>query len=291
MEKVLITGSSWFVGSYLKKSLKDLWYYCIWIDRVENTDNLDEFYIHDLTTPLHTKIEFDICVHLASAVWWIIFNVEQADIITYNNLINHNTINIYNQSNGKQFIFFSTINVFETNMSFLHNKLWLIDQSTWYAISKAISEKFFEWIVNNLVVIRPTNIFGKNQIKTHKKIWESHVIPDLLHKISIAEESIEVFGDGSQIRNFVHILDICDFIPKTFNLQWMNYFNLRSNILITISELAQELIIFSGKKLTIKYNIEFMKYEKFKIYNFDMWYPIQNWFLNKLNSISMGLQQ
>jgi nucleoside-diphosphate-sugar epimerase len=95
-----------------------------------------------------------------------------------------------------------------------------------------------------------------------------------LHKISLAESSIEVFGDGSQIRNFVHVVDLCNFLPKVFDIKGKHYFNLRSNILITIGELAKELIIFSGKDLVIKYNTDYMKYEKFRIENFDLNIPL-----------------
>jgi len=290
MKRILITGSSGFVGKYLKGILKSMGYYCIGIDKIVDLDDLDEFYLHDLTTPFHIEISFDICIHLASAVWWIIFNIEHADIITYNNLINHNTVNIFHKSHGKQFLFFSTINVFETNSTFLHEKLWSIDQATWYAISKAISEKFFEGIVENLVVIRPTNIFGKNQIKSHEKVWESHVIPDLLHKISLADKNIEVFGDWSQIRNFVHVIDLCKFLVNIFWLKWKHYFNLRSEILITIWELSKELIEFAWKNLDIVYNTDYMKYEKFKIHNFDMSYPMRFGFINKFSSIVEWLQ-
>jgi|GEM_PF-2486814 len=68
MKRILITGSSGFVGKYLKGILKSMGYYCIGIDKIVDLDDLDEFYLHDLTTPFHIEISFDICIHLASAV-------------------------------------------------------------------------------------------------------------------------------------------------------------------------------------------------------------------------------
>ena len=211
--KVLVTGSAGFVGKEMVTMLKDNGHHVIGIDI--NPDHLsDEFYQHDLTIVFNKKLDFDVCIHLASSVGGILFNVEKADIITYNNLINKNVLNIMTENNCDHLVFFSSINVFESNNKFTHAKIDGLDQMSGYALSKAIGELFFANWIKNLMVIRPTNIFGKSQMRMHEKFGESHVIPDLQRKIEIALDEIEVFGDGSQVRNFIHVQDVVRFVVK-----------------------------------------------------------------------------
>lgn len=106
-------------------------------------------------------------------------------------------------------------------------------------------------------------------MKSHAKFGESHVIPDLLTKIESTETEIEVFGDGSQIRNFLHVDDITEFLTHILEIEGQHFFNLRSDILISIENLARELIEFTKKDISIRFLPDFMKYEQMRIKNFD----------------------
>lgn len=288
--RILVTGSAGFVWKELVRLLQKNNHFVIGID-IQKEDQSDIFFQHDLTTSFSKKIDFDLCIHLASSVWWILFNTEKADIIKYNNLINKYTLEILQENTCDRMIFFSSINVFEGKDEFPHAMLRWIDQESSYALSKAMSEMFFCSWVKNLTIIRPTNIFGQSQIKSHSKFGESHVIPDVLTKIEWASSEIEVFGDGSQVRNFIHVNDINRFLLKILDLTWHHFFNLRSNILITIGSLAQELIDFSKKDLTIRYLPEFMRYEQMRIQNFDITEIQDRWFSPQIETISVGLTQ
>lgn len=286
--RILVTGSAGFVGKELVAKLQSSWHFVIGID-INAENQSDIFFQHDLITAFTNSIDFDLCIHLASSVWGILFNTEKADIINYNNLINKFTLKILQDHNCDRMIFFSSINVFEWKHEFPHRKLLGLDQHSSYALSKAMSEMFFSSWIDNLIVIRPTNIFWKSQIKSHLKFGESHVIPDLLIKIDRASEGIEVFGDGKQIRNFLHVDDIIDFLLAILALEWQHFFNLRSSILISIGDLAEELIRFSKKNLSIHYLPEFMKYEQMNIENFDLEIPRTLWFSPSVDSIAYWL--
>ncbi len=288
--RILVTGSAGFVWRELVKKLQNSGHFVIWIDI--NPENQSDIFIqHDLTTPLNQKIDFNLCIHLASSVWGILFNTEKADIIRYNNIINKYTLAILQKNSCDRMIFFSSINVFEWKNEFPHEKLAWLDQKSAYALSKAMSEMFFISWISNLTIIRPTNIFGQSQMKSHSKFGESHVIPDLLTKIEQAKNEIEVFGDGTQIRNFLHVDDINEFLIKILDLHGQYFFNLRSEILVSINELAFELIKFTGKNLSIKFLPEFMKYEQMRIQNFDIKSIQQFGFVSNINMLSEGLKK
>lgn len=286
--KILVTWSAGFVGKELVRKLKKNNHFIIWID-INSEDQSDIFFQHDLTTSFDQKLDFDICIHLASSVGWILFNTEKADIIKYNNRLNKIVLEIMRNNECDRMIFFSSINVFEWKDEFPHARLDSLDQESAYALSKWMSEMFFSSWISNLTIIRPTNIFWQSQMKSHAKFGESHVIPDLLTKIEQAESSIEVFGDGSQIRNFLHVDDITEFLIKILDLEGQYFLNLRSDILITIWQLAEELIRFSKKDISIAYLPEFMRYEQMRINNFPLGTIETLGFKNAIKSISDGL--
>ena len=57
------------------------------------------------------------------------------------------------------------------------------------------------------------------------------------------------------------------------NVLGSTFFNLRSDITITIAELAQLLLKFSGKQAHVEFDSSYMSYEMFRIKNFDLTMP------------------
>ncbi len=288
--RILVTWSAGFVWKELVRKLQKHHHFVIGLD-INPEKQSDLFFQHNLTIPFPTEIEFDLCIHLASSVWGILFNTEKADIIRYNNLINKYTLALLQKNNCDRMIFFSSINVFEGKDIFPHEKLRWLDQASAYALSKGMSEMFFSSWVKHLTIIRPTNIFWQSQMKSHAKFGESHVIPDLLTKIESTETEIEVFGDGSQIRNFLHVDDITEFLTHILEIEGQHFFNLRSDILISIENLARELIEFTKKDISIRFLPDFMKYEQMRIKNFDTMEIQKYWFSSKIGSISSWLSR
>lgn len=286
---VLVTGAAGFVGRYLCEYLEASGHRVLGIDKNTCTMPYD-FIQHDLTAPLALDAHFEACVHLASSVGGILFNnKESSSIVEYNHQINNTVAQLCEKAGCENLTFFSTINVYEDGLNFKHCPIEVTPKTTGYAMSKAAGEAFFESNIENLTVIRPTNIFGKNQVKTHEKVGESHVIPDLMAKMQ-ASSQVEVFGDGSQIRNFVHVMDLVRFVRANLKLQGRHYFNLRSEITLKISELVVELANFLGIKVDLTYLPEYMKFEKMKIENFDMAIPQQYGWAPIINDIESGLK-
>jgi UDP-glucose 4-epimerase len=285
---ILVTGSAGFVGGELVPLLQDLGHYVIGVD-LEPDSKSDKFYQIDLKNKRKLPdLKFDICIHLASEVGGIIFNNRKTGIEDVNQLINSNVLETCKSALCETLIFFSSINVFESNNSFHHGPLRGIDQVSPYALSKAKSESFFKNEFKNYIVIRPTNLFGASQARLHENYGESHVIPDLLKKID-TEKIVEVFGDGSQVRNFIHISDISKFVVKILNLKGHSYLNLRTNNSISIRQLISSLILYRDSNKKLFFNAEYMKYEIFKIEEFDLSTPTSLGWEWSINEIIEGL--
>ena len=130
----------------------------------------------------------------------------------------------------------------------------------------------------------PTNLFGEND---NYDALNGHVIPSLIKKIFIAKkfnESLEVWGDGSSKREFMHVDDLSDACLFCMRLSDKKFFNnnkfLNSHINVGSGE------IISIKKL-VKKITKIMNFNNKIIYNsnFPKGTPIKYLNSNKINSL------
>jgi UDP-glucose 4-epimerase len=260
--RIAVTGGSGFLGQELVQALQSAGHQVINIDLVPSNLSEIEEHIVDLTRD-YPKIKCDFCFHLASGAGGILFN-QNEDIITYNDRMNKNVLLMCGDA---PLVFISSVNVFEG----LDNIYQTLSPITFYAKSKLSGEKFFNNNKKeNLHIVRSTNIFGKSQINRFTKYGESHVIPDILNKINKDSDVLEVWGDGTQMRNFIHVRDLCNYLSGFLLGIFTStaYHNICSSITISISELIEDLLNFSHKDKMIVYKDSYMQYEKIRIDHF-----------------------
>jgi len=104
----------------------------------------------------------------------------------------------------------------------------------------------------NFVSVMPTNLYGFND---NYDLQNSHVLPALLRKFHEAKlnnlPSVEVWGTGSPLREFLHasdMADACVFLMQNYNEK--GFVNIGSEEEISIKELAilvKEIVGYTGK--------------------------------------------
>lgn len=81
-----------------------------------------------------------------------------------------------------------------------------------YSASKASSDflvrSFFHTYGLNMVITNCSNNYGPKQ-------HDEKLIPTIIRK-ALAEESIPIYGDGENVRDWLYVIDHCDGILKTF---------------------------------------------------------------------------
>jgi GDP-L-fucose synthase len=94
-----------------------------------------------------------------------------------------------------------------------------------YAIAKIagikLCEAYRSQYGSNFISVMPTNLYGPND---NYDLNSSHVLPALMRKLIVAKQtnapSIEMWGTGSPLREFLHaddLADACYFLMQNYN--------------------------------------------------------------------------
>ena len=121
-----------------------------------------------------------------------------------------------------------------------------------YGESKLIMEhEIREFIAKhnmNCVILRFFNIYGVGQSPEY-----AGVITKFIKRIAM-NKPLEIFGDGMQTRDFVSIKDVISSIYDAMENGKNGTYNIASEKIVTIKELAEFMISSSGKDLEIIYS-------------------------------------
>ena len=120
-----------------------------------------------------------------------------------------------------------------------------------YGKSKAVMEDEVRRLSReknlNCIILRFFNIFGNGQSPEY-----AGVITKFLERIS-QNKSLKIFGDGNQTRDFVSIKDVVNSIYCSIIFGKSGTYNIASGKTVTINELAEKMISWSGKNLQIEH--------------------------------------
>ena len=94
-----------------------------------------------------------------------------------------------------------------------------------------------------ITVVRPSNVYGYNDNFSRDS---SHVMAALIRKVVERQDPIEVWGDGSELRDFIFVEDFVEGSLKAINIANLEPINIASGTLISIAQLAQLIIQADG---------------------------------------------
>ena len=240
-KKILVTGGSGLVGSYLKKYLPNAIY-------ISSKD-------YDLTTEIGVKEMFlnhkpTVVIHLAAKVGGIIDNINKpAEYFTENVLMNTLLLEYSKRMGVKRFIGVLSTCIYpdvmdsypmnesdlhtgpptETNFSYGYAKRSLAVQIDAY--NKQYGTKY--------QYLTPCNLYGIGD-KDHES--NSHFITALVKKIFDAkqnnEDSISLYGDGTPLRQFMFADDFAKIIYHVITNEIYESFNVAGQENLSIKEMA-----------------------------------------------------
>ena len=203
MKKILITGSSGYIGSHLCKMLEGK-YEVHGLDLNLPQTTVDRFYKQDINRLFEPETEYDAVIHLAALVR--VGESEQQPIKYYITNLN-GTMNVINKVKTKNFIFASTGTAQDCTSAYGISKR---------AAEDVVREYCTEHRKQDYTIFRFYNVVGSDGYEPTN--------PDgLMFNLIKAKETGEftIFGkdyertsDGTCVRDYVHVNEICDALKQ-----------------------------------------------------------------------------
>ena len=211
--KILITGHKGMIGSRLYNYLQSLNLYEI--KGIDISDNSG-----DIRT-LQTSEEFDIIIHCA-ALTSVTESMWKPNEYHETNV--SGTYNLINQFPGSKFIYLSTSAIYGEGLN--HKENDKMNPQSPYAQTKLDAELFIQSLVKNYVILRLSNIYGgkKGERNVYQVFEEENILP--------------IYGDGTALRDYLHVDELVKIIRKTFDKQGI--YNIGSGKTKTVLEIAEE---------------------------------------------------
>ena len=244
VKKVLITGSSGYIGSHLCEMLGEH-YEVHGLDIVDPQVSLNEFYRCDIKRPFEVPgdIEYDAVIHLAALVR--VGESEQKPISYYITNLN-GTMNVVNKIKTKNFIFASTGAAQDCESA--------------YGISKRAAEDVVREFCTHhrptpYTIFRFYNVIGSTVVAPTN--------PDgLMYNLMKARETGEftVFGtdyertsDGTCVRDYVHVNEICDALKQAIEKPSNQIESLGHGVGYTVKEIVSLFQKVNDIDIDVKY--------------------------------------
>lgn len=229
--KILITGSSGFVGKHLVKKLQKK-YEIVGYDLQDGQDILNKKLL------LQKMKGVDMVIHLAA---FISATESWEKPLEY----------FQNNTQGTATVLDTAIKAGVGKIIFFSSAAAKAKPLTPYAVSKINAEKILLLYKDkiNVVIVRPENIYGPGQKEAY-----GYVIHNFIKAVKNGGP-IKIYGDGNQTRDFIYIDDVVNTVNKLIGM------DIKSGTIISLGtgketriiDLAKIAMKTVGKKVEVEF--------------------------------------
>ena len=211
--KVLVAGANGMVGSAIMRNLSNKGYTNI----MKGTRHIVDFTDQEATDSFFSLSRPEYVFVAAAKVGGIMANNNyKADFLTENLRIQMNIIESANRWNVKKLLFLGSSCIYPkfATQPITEDQLMtgpLESTNDAYAIAKIagimMCQAYRQQHGFNAISLMPTNLYGPND---NFDLETSHVLPAMIAKFHNAKESVTLWGDGSAMREFLHVDDLAE---------------------------------------------------------------------------------
>ena len=203
MASVLVTGGNGFIGTHLCRHLQGLGHHVLSLDIMHTDSHPWEC----ITADIRDDLQFDgidYIVHLAAQIS-VPESIDNPDVTLSINVDGTKSIISAAEAAGVQKIIFASSAAVYGDCEEIPTteEATLIPQSP-YAVSKIVGEELLRRSEIETCSLRFFNVYGPGQ---SSEGGYAAVIPAFKKAISLGKECT-IFGDGTQVRDFIHVHDL-----------------------------------------------------------------------------------
>ena len=242
MKKVLITGNSGYIGSHLTKMLEND-YEIHGLDIRPPQVPVKEFFQQDINRMFNIPFEYDAVIHLAALV--NVGESEQEPIRYYITNLN-GTMNIVNKIPTKNFIFASTGAAEGCSSAYGISKR---------AAEDVVREYCTEHRPTSYTIFRFYNVIGSDGFQSTNTdgLMYNLMKARTTGEFTIFGKDYEVSSDGTCLRDYVHVNEICDSIKQAIEKPSNNVECLGHGVGYTVKEIVNLFQKVNDVDFDIKY--------------------------------------
>lgn len=261
--RTLVTGGAGFIGSNICRLLREAGHEVVVLDSLVSGYRRNLYFdphiefvsadVRDLASVEAACANVDAIFHLAASVG----NKRSIDDPFTDTAVNAmGTVNVMEAARRRgveRVVVSSSAGTFGELKTLPITEDHPVEPDTPYGASKLFQEKFALSYAKlygmNVVALRYFNVYGPNQ----RFDAYGNVIPIFAYRM-LRGETVTVFGDGEQTRDFVHVTDVANanYLGATVTGA-SGAFNLGSGSRITINQLLEIMQDVSGIRASIEY--------------------------------------
>jgi UDP-glucose 4-epimerase len=261
LKKIYITGVSGFIGSKIAKFLLENDYKVIGIAKKSGYAVSRELGINVIENDLNDKNNLeletaDAIVHCATANEILSKNIEAG--LSLSIVGTSKLLEASRNAKISNVIFFSTAQVYGTDLNGYLDETTQVNCQTPYAINHYLGEELCKYYSNtqgfNVTVIRPSNIYGVPEIST---VNRRTLVPMCFVDEAINFGTITLRSSGKQMRNFVSTDQVAELtfrivesFPKGFSVR-----NCGSTLCLSILDIVYLISDYYKKRYKKNLNI------------------------------------
>jgi GDP-L-fucose synthase len=256
-DKIYVAGHGGMVGSAIVRKLESEGY----TNLIKKTSGELDLRNQDAVESFFQKEKPDYVFLSAAKVGGILTNdIHRAEFIYDNLMIELNVINSAYQNDVNKLLFLGSSCIYPKLAPQPLKEEYLLtgeleQTNEPYAIAKIagikLCESYRRQYGANFISVMPTNLYGPND---NYNVETSHLFASFIRKFKLAKQNnhteIEIWGDGSPKREFLHVDDLADacfFLMQNYSGE--EIFNIGTGTDVSVLELAnlmKEVIGFDG---------------------------------------------